>query len=499
MRLVDESFTLRRVARRLGAAQPPRTREEPPELPIGVKLELTYHCNLRCGFCYTDSPRHTAERTPDMGEDEWLRIVDECLALGAVEAVVTGGEPLLRPQMTLAVIDRLAAGGVGVTLNSNGWFVDEAMAARLGEVPGLHVHVSLDGARPDIHDASRGVPGSWRRAVAGMHHMLENGIAVHGVHVVTPENEAGVGDYLEQMWALGLPAVRVTPVVPVGAAARGGKWGVSRARIESAISRFRERHGNDMSVLLSSGTGAAIVTRDDLAPAALLVRPDGRVRIDSMHPFTFGHALEDGLAECWGRIREGWRDPEIDRWAAGISSTTGLSDAGLVPYLDEEAELGAPVPARRTSEQRQRTSEQKVLEPVVSERPADTAAADREARDQVRALALSRRYRHAGVRATQGAGGRVVRRLADGGMVRLNDTGATAFDALAAGTPADAVAKLRDQHPAISRARLEDDVLAVARRLTATGVILPAEARGPMQDVAASVPDLPGEAVGRRG
>ena len=93
----------------------------------------------------------------------------------------------------------------------------------------------------------------------------------------------------------------------------------------------------------------------------------------------------------------------------------------------------------------------------------------------------------------------MVRRLADGGMVRLNDTGATAFDALAAGTPADAVAKLRDQHPAISPERVEDDVLAVARRLTATGVILPAEARRPMQDVAASVPDLPGEAVGRRG
>ena len=70
MRLVDESFTLRRVARRLGASRSTRRREEPPELPIGVKLELTYHCNLRCGFCYTDSPCHTAERTPDMGEHE---------------------------------------------------------------------------------------------------------------------------------------------------------------------------------------------------------------------------------------------------------------------------------------------------------------------------------------------------------------------------------------------------------------------------------------------
>ncbi len=479
-------------------ARPARTRDEPPELPVGVKLELTYHCNLRCGFCYTDSPRHTAEQTPEMGKDEWLRIADECLELGAVEAVITGGEPLLYPEVTLPVIDRLAAGGVGVTLNSNGWFVDEAMAARLGEVPGLHVHVSLDGARPDVHEASRGVPGSWRRAVAGMHHMLENGIAVHGVHVVTPENEGGVDDYLEQMWALGLPALRVTPVVPVGAAARGEKWGVSRARIDDQVKQFRDRRGEDMSVLVSGGSGAPIAYRDDLAPAALLVRPDGRVRIDSLHPFSFGHALDDGLAHCWARIREDWRSPVITEWAEGISSSTGLSNAGLVPYLDEEAEIGRPVPASRSDEQRRKSAGQKVLRPVEPERPADPAAADREAREYVRGLALSRRYRHADVRASGGSAERVVRRLRDGGMVRLNLAGATAFDALADGTAADAVAALREEHPGIAPARIEDDVLALVRRLTRTGLIVPEGARGPVQDFGASAPDLPGVAVGRR-
>ena len=118
-----------------------------------------------------------------------------------------------------------------------------------------------------------------------------------------------------------------------------------------------------MSVLVSGGTGAPIATREDRAPAALLVRPDGRVRIDSLHPFSFGNALEDGLAECWERIREGWRAPEITEWADGISSSTGLGNAGLVPYLDEEAELGRPVPASRSEEQRRRTAGQKVLQP----------------------------------------------------------------------------------------------------------------------------------------
>src|SRR5437764_277798 len=78
--------------------RPPTTR--PPATPVGVKLELTHACNLRCAFCYTDSPRHTLAHTPDLSDDEWIAIVDEAIDLGALEAVVTGGEPLLRRELT---------------------------------------------------------------------------------------------------------------------------------------------------------------------------------------------------------------------------------------------------------------------------------------------------------------------------------------------------------------------------------------------------------------
>ena len=74
---------VRRAARR-ARWRPPDTR--PPATPVGVKLELTHACNLRCDFCYTDSPRHTVARTPDLSDAEWLAIVDEAIALGALEA-----------------------------------------------------------------------------------------------------------------------------------------------------------------------------------------------------------------------------------------------------------------------------------------------------------------------------------------------------------------------------------------------------------------------------
>ena len=230
------------------AAAPSTSLSEAPERPIGAKLEITYACNLRCGFCYTDSPRRTLQRTPELSDEEWHEVVRQSLELGIVEAVVTGGEPFLRKELTLGVVETLAGAGVGVTLNTNGWFVDEEVAERLGALRGVTAHVSLDGARAGLHDGSRGVPGSWRRAVEGIDRLLGAGVGVCVVHVVTPANAAAVPDFLEQMWALGVPWMRVTPVVVTGAAARGGDWQISRKALQDAVDEFRRRHGTAMQI-----------------------------------------------------------------------------------------------------------------------------------------------------------------------------------------------------------------------------------------------------------
>ena len=417
--------------------------------------------------------------------------------------MITGGEPLLSPELTLAVIDRLAAGGVGVTLNSNGWFVDEAMAARLGEVPGLHVHVSLDGSRPDIHDASSGVPGSWRRAVAGMHHMLENGIAVHGVHVVTPENESRGGRATSSRCGLsGVLGRAGHPGGPGGRRGRAaGKWGVSRPGSTAEVKRFRERRGERHErARVRRQRRRRIATREDRAPAALLVRPDGGSGSTRCIRSASATRSTTGWPSAGRRIRAGWRSPEITEWADGISSSTGLSNAGLVPYLDDEAELGHAGPARRTAEQRRadrRAEGARARRAAAPCRPRGGRSRGRAStcvRWRCRAAIATRPCASAGAAASAWCAG-----SSDGGMVRLNPTGATAFDALGGGTAADAVATS-------SRSRIRGSLDRGSRTTCSpspggsrrTGLILPAGARGPVQDVGASVPDLPGVAVGRR-
>jgi MoaA/NifB/PqqE/SkfB family radical SAM enzyme len=479
----DEWFGWGRLLWRLGR-RPPRALTEAPERPIGAKLELTYACNLRCGFCYTDSPRHTLQRTPELSDAEWREVVRQSLELGIVEAVVTGGEPFLRKELTLGLIETLAEAGVGVTLNTNGWFVDEEVASRLGALRGVTAHVSLDGAQAGLHDSSRGVPGSWRRAVEGIDRLLGAGVGVCVVHVVTPGNAEAVPEFLEQMWALGVPWIRVTPVVMTGAAARGGDWQVSRGALQDAVDEFRKRRGAAMKIVLQPGTGGAISLQGREAPGSYLVRPNGDVRPDSMRPFSFGNALSDGVAACWKSIQSDWDDERINRWADSMKRPEDLPKSDLVAYLDEEIPVtggssGTSVSGRQA----------KVPEPTPP-KPIDPTEELQEAREKVHALAAARRYRHAPLRWSGSERQRFVRLAGDGSYLRLNESGGVVMDALDGGTLADAESALQARY-GIDQDRARQDAIAATRDLIDRRVVMAADASGSFPAEPGTT-DLPG-------
>ncbi len=467
---------------RLGR-RPPRVLTEAPERPIGAKLELTYACNLRCGFCYTDSPRHTLQRTPELSDEEWREVVRQSLELGIVEAVVTGGEPFLRRELTLEVIEALAEAGVGVTLNTNGWFVDEEVAARLGALRGVTAHVSLDGARAGLHDGSRGVPGSWRRAIEGIDRLLGAGVGVCVVHVVTPANADAVPEFLEQMWALGVPWVRVTPVVVTGAAARGGEWRISRKALEDAVDEFRQRRGSAMRVILQPGTGGSVTLQGRAAPGSYLVRPNGDVRPDSMRPFSFGNAAREGVAACWAAICQGWDDERINRWADSLKGPGDLAKSDLVAYLDDEV----PVAGESTTPGSGRQAKVPEPTPPKSVEPAEEL---REAKEKVRGLAAVRRYRLAPLRWSGSERHRFVRLAGDGSYLRLNESGGVVMDALDGGTLADAESALRARY-GIDAERARQDALAATRDLLDRRVVMTTDAVG-YAPAEPGTTDLPG-------
>lgn len=471
-RLLDRP-SVRRAGRRVRGT-PASKRLHPPSKPVGAKLELTFACNLRCGFCYTDSPRHTLARTAELADDQWREVVASAVDLGVLEAVLTGGEPLLRRELTLELADQLAAHGVGLTVNTNGWFIDDAVADRLGAIPGLGVFVSLDGPDSATHDSSRGVPGSWLRAVAGIDRLLARGVTVRVVHVVTPANVHCSERTVEFAWRLGVRSVHLTQVFPTGAAARGGDWRVDTAALRSIGDLAPARWGEDFAIVQRPGDDADMRGRVRTAPASFLVRPDGAVRIDSTNPYAVGHALHDGLAACWGRIRREWRGPEITEFARQVDTGYRFARAPVVPYLDADVPLGRPPVAD------DRAARALPVAQPVPPRVADPLADAGAALAHGTRLALARPYELAPVRAVgdDGPGGRYVRLLSTGAIVSLNATAAEVMDACAGGAPADAAARIARRHPSVQPDRVDRDVLGAVRTLCRRGVLRPAAVGG---------------------
>jgi hypothetical protein len=253
------------------------------------------------------------------------------------------------------------------------------------------------------------------------------------------------------------------------------------------VEDFLERHEEDPPVQLVSGFASVLAIREDLAPAALLVRPLGAVLIDSLHPFAFGNVRRQSLEECWRGVLDNWCAPEITRWARGVrNGKGGLATAEVVPYRDEEV----PVGAAATNGAAHRNGEPK---PAPERKHPGTADLDA-AREHVMQVALARRYRLAPHRWSGDTDGdRYVRAIESGRVCRLNRTAAIVMEALDGGTAGDAVDRLASRYPAIARERLEHDVIGSVRWLRSRGVVVPAAAPADRAEpaLAESVSELP--------
>lgn len=68
----------------------------PPPRPLGLVAELTYRCPLHCPYC-SNPVRYPAGT--ELTTDEWRRVFDQSAEVGVVHALLTGGEPLARPDL----------------------------------------------------------------------------------------------------------------------------------------------------------------------------------------------------------------------------------------------------------------------------------------------------------------------------------------------------------------------------------------------------------------
>ena len=131
-----------------------------------------WNCNQKCLNCYAaDQP---LGETPELGTEDWKRVIDRCRDAWISQLTFTGGEPTLRGDL----VDLVAHASWFVTrLNTNGVLLTRELCDQLMEASLDSVQITLYSAHPEVHNALVGA-NQFHNTVAGIRNAVAAGLNV---------------------------------------------------------------------------------------------------------------------------------------------------------------------------------------------------------------------------------------------------------------------------------------------------------------------------------
>ena len=150
-----------------------RAREE--GLPLHATLELTQRCNFRCVHCYVlpnaESP------TKELTASDWLALAREAADAGCFSVLLTGGEPLLRPDFPEIYLG-IRQMGIHVMIFTNASRVNQRLVDVLREAPPRLIEITIYGASPQTYAAVTGRAEGYLEAMQGIERLRAVGMPV---------------------------------------------------------------------------------------------------------------------------------------------------------------------------------------------------------------------------------------------------------------------------------------------------------------------------------
>jgi heme b synthase len=283
--------------------------------------ELTSRCNLRCIHCRAEAG---FERSPkELTTEETYGLIEQVVDFARPIMVLTGGEPLLRPD--IYDIARYAADkGLRCALASNGTLIDDQAADNIVEAGIRRVSISIDGANPRTHDSFRGEPGSFGAALAGFRRLKERGMSLQFNSTIARHNLDELKAIVDLAEGMEADAIHIFMLVPVGCGLTIAddqmipaekyeevlNWfytAASKSRLEMKATCaphyfriMRERAREEGVKVTRVSHGMAAVTRGCLAATGVcFISREGVVQPCGYLPVAVGNIRQQTLKEIW--------------------------------------------------------------------------------------------------------------------------------------------------------------------------------------------------------
>jgi heme b synthase len=182
--------------------------------PKWIAWEITRRCNLKCVHCRSSSQLE-AKGHPDFSFAEAKRVLDDIASFASPVVVLSGGEPLLRPDL-FDIAAYGSAKGLRMCLATNGTLVNQEICEKIKAAPIRMVSLSLDGASAEVHDDFRCQPGAFAGTINAARLFRENSIPFLINSSFTRRNQAEIPRIYALAKELGATAWYMFMIVPTG-------------------------------------------------------------------------------------------------------------------------------------------------------------------------------------------------------------------------------------------------------------------------------------------
>ena len=196
----------------------------PPECGYylnSIYFYLTQGCNLRCRHCwiapeFQGTKNLTSKFIPF---DLIKKIIEQGKALGLSSVKLTGGEPLIHPEIK-EILTYLAKEKIRLILETNGVLCSKEIASLIKKCYAPTVSVSIDSPDADTHEWVRGVKGSYKKAVAGLKNLVSEHIDCQIIMSLMKKNVDHIESMVQLAEDLGVMLIKFNLITPT---ARGKK------------------------------------------------------------------------------------------------------------------------------------------------------------------------------------------------------------------------------------------------------------------------------------
>jgi len=192
--------------------------------PLSGAIALTYACNLKCVMC--DLPERVNYYKNELGQPplstlEVKQILKDFALIGTSGISFTGGEPMLRKDL-FEFIEYTKKLRMACHMTTNGWYINETTAKKLLGSGIDSISISLDGSKAEIHDAIRGVSGSFDRIINAIKILrkfkeeLNKNLVINLNTVISHKNVEDILSVVDLAWEMKVDHIGFMPFHDIG-------------------------------------------------------------------------------------------------------------------------------------------------------------------------------------------------------------------------------------------------------------------------------------------